>query len=630
MNFLPNYNSQSLSSKNSLVINDIYQNKETQKLEEEKDYFDNLTTEQLKNLKIYKFEVNKNNSEEIEEKEKMDKSKFLPLKQIINTDFENEDFTELRKYLNQMTYQNYKARSVGLPNHKNEKLKLILSKYQELLEYLSGLEKKMIKFNNLLDQKAKKIFIPESENFSKEKELNIKIQKNEKKINSLLDKISLYKKIIAYANKIQNRPLVSFVLIIKDEENNFYCDICPDEIFPSYKDVQIHFFKKHKNILMLRKQNYELNNDIVDEKNKINEEEKKEYFDMKIKYMEEELNNYVKEINKNNEKNKFIKLENKKEDNTNDKNIKENENDDTIKEKNFIEIEKKIKNLEDNQKRNQELLLDNFNKFKNEIFEKIRSIKNNQSFSLGLNTININNNNKIHHLNEIKNNIDIIQNNKIQNNHLDNNNQNNENENDKNFELGQSYQEDTILESVNTKIKNNTNNNIINNINNEPFFKPKLTNLNQLNNDKDNKINIKGKESDKDKDKEKIKKLNYEINPEAKQQPKVYNFVQKFYDRETNILFNQRGDELNNNYKILEENMDNSKIDLKKENQLIEELNNKYNLNNNSITKSGYNDIIKEIINKNENSNNPNHKAYFNNILSFLEIDKDSINNHIK
>ena len=626
MNFLPNYNSQSLSSKNSLVINDIYQNKETQKLEEEKDYFDNLTTEQLKNLKIYKFEVNKNNSEEIEEKEKMDKSKFLPLKQIINTDFENEDFTELRKYLNQMTYQNYKARSVGLPNHKNEKLKLILSKYQELLEYLSGLEKKMIKFNNLLDQKAKKIFIPESENFSKEKELNIKIQKNEKKINSLLDKISLYKKIIAYANKIQNRPLVSFVLIIKDEENNFYCDICPDEIFPSYKDVQIHFFKKHKNILMLRKQNYELNNDIVDEKNKINEEEKKEYFDMKIKYMEEELNNYVKEINKNNEKNKDIKLENKKEDITNDKNIKENENDDTIKEKNFIEIEKKIKNLEDNQKRNQELLLDNFNKFKNEIFEKIRSIKNNQSFSLGLNTININNNNKIHHLNEIKNNIDIIQNNKIQNNHLDNNNQNNENENDKNFELGQSYQEDTILESVNTKIKNNTNNNIINNINNEPFFKPKLTNLNQLNNDKDNKINIKGKESDK----EKIKKLNYEINPEAKQQPKVYNFVQKFYDRETNILFNQRGDELNNNYKILEENMDNSKIDLKKENEMIEELNNKYNLNNNSITKSGYNDIIKEIINKNENSNNPNHKAYFNNILSFLEIDKDSINNHIK
>ena len=626
MNFLPNYNSQSLSSKNSLVINDIYQNKETQKLEEEKDYFDNLTTEQLKNLKIYKFEVNKNNSEEIEEKEKMDKSKFLPLKQIINTDFENEDFTELRKYLNQMTYQNYKARSVGLPNHKNEKLKLILSKYQELLEYLSGLEKKMIKFNNLLDQKAKKIFIPESENFSKEKELNIKIQKNEKKINSLLDKISLYKKIIAYANKIQNRPLVSFVLIIKDEENNFYCDICPDEIFPSYKDVQIHFFKKHKNILMLRKQNYELNNDIVDEKNKINEEEKKEYFDMKIKYMEEELNNYVKEINKNNEKNKDIKLENKKEDITNDKNIKENENDDTIKEKNFIEIEKKIKNLEDNQKRNQELLLDNFNKFKNEIFEKIRSIKNNQSFSLGLNTININNNNKIHHLNEIKNNIDIIQNNKIQNNHLDNNNQNNENENDKNFELGQSYQEDTILDSVNTKIKNNTNNNIINNINNEPFFKPKLTNLNQLNNDKDNKINIKGKESDK----EKIKKLNYEINPEAKQQPKVYNFVQKFYDRETNILFNQRGDELNNNYKILEENMDNSKIDLKKENEMIEELNNKYNLNNNSITKSGYNDIIKEIINKNENSNNPNHKAYFNNILSFLEIDKDSINNHIK
>ena len=630
MNFLPNYNSQSLSSKNSLVINDIYQNKETQKLEEEKDYFDNLTTEQLKNLKIYKFEVNKNNSEEIEEKEKMDKSKFLPLKQIINTDFENEDFTELRKYLNQMTYQNYKARSVGLPNHKNEKLKLILSKYQELLEYLSGLEKKMIKFNNLLDQKAKKIFIPESENFSKEKELNIKIQKNEKKINSLLDKISLYKKIIAYANKIQNRPLVSFVLIIKDEENNFYCDICPDEIFTSYKDVQIHFFKKHKNILMLRKQNYELNNDIVDEKNKINEEEKKEYFDMKIKYMEEELNNYVKEINKNNEKNKDIKLENKNEDNTNDKNIKENENDDTIKEKNFIEIEKKIKNLEDNQKRNQELLLDNFNKFKNEIFEKIRSIKNNQSFSLGLNTININNNNKIHHLNEIKNNIDIIQNNKIQNNHLDNNNQNNENENDKNFELGQSYQEDTILESVNTKIKNNTNNNIINNINNEPFFKPKLTNLNQLNNDKDNKINIKGKESDKDKDKEKIKKLKYEINPEAKQQPKVYNFVQKFYDRETNILFNQRGDELNNNYKILEENMDNSKIDLKKENEMIEELNNKYNLNNNSITKSGYNDIIKEIINKNENSNNPNHKAYFNNILSFLEIDKDSINNHIK
>ena len=116
-------------------------------------------------------------------------------------------------------------------------------------------------------------------------------------------------------------------------------------------------------------------------------------------------------------------------------------------------------------------------------------------------------------------------------------------------------------------------------------------------------------------------------------EPKVNNFAKKFYEREKNILFTKKMNEsgFSENYKILNENDVNSENkEIRKENDLIEELNEKYNLNKQDLSKSGYNNIINEIINKNENVENEKYKAYFNNIISFLDINKDLNNSIIK
>jgi len=84
------------------------------------------------------------------------------------------------------------------------------------------------------------------------------------------------------------------------------------------------------------------------------------------------------------------------------------------------------------------------------------------------------------------------------------------------------------------------------------------------------------------------------------------------------------------NYNILEENNEKENIYLKNEDELIEELRDKYQLNKEDISKSGYKNIINEIINKNENVQDANYKAYYNNILSFLEINKDLNSSIIK
>ena len=85
-------------------------------------------------------------------------------------------------------------------------------------------------------------------------------------------------------------------------------------------------------------------------------------------------------------------------------------------------------------------------------------------------------------------------------------------------------------------------------------------------------------------------------------------------------------------YKILkdENEANNENNETKKEEELIEELNNKYKLNKDDITKSGYNNIINEIIEQNQNTQNEHYKAYFNNMLTFLDINKDLATSIIK
>ena len=132
----------------------------------------------------------------------------------------------------------------------------------------------------------------------------------------------------------------------------------------------------------------------------------------------------------------------------------------------------------------------------------------------------------------------------------------------------------------------------------------------------------------------KVTNPNFEINPDNKLQPEINNFISKFCEREKNILFKENITEQDyqTKYKILkdENEANNENNETKKEEELIEELNNKYKLNKDDITKSGYNNIINEIIEQNQNTQNEQYKAYFNNMLTFLDINKDLATSIIK
>ena len=651
MSFLPNFNFHSFSknnqqnnqflnlryfpkeTNNNFLLNTFYSPKETSK-SKDYDYYNSLTNEQLNSLKLFKFDSNiKTMKKEENEEENYDKSSFIPINKLLNNDFEkmveNKDFDSIKKLLPQMTFQNY--RNKDLPNPKNSNMKPLLVKYQQVLKYLLNLEKNMIKFNSVLDQNAKKAFSPELNNLEKEKSYNKKIEENETKINLLLDKINKYKNKIILENKNKKRPLASFVLVIKDIDNNFYCDLCPDEIFKSYKEVQIHSLHKHEQILKLRKQNYERNNNNFDipANNKNNLEQK--YLDTKMKYIEDELGTFVENLNKY-QKEKILLNNAQNNKLEKDENI-EDEKDKTTNDSDLVILEKRINNLEEIQKKNQESLLENFNSFKNEIFSQIKDFKNKQKLLIEKAKTQIINKEQNIKINDVNNNINmnLDNNNSIPINNINNidstinkNKINNTNIND--MELGEVYQENTYsMDSVDLifgKGKNDISNQI------------KMENLTKIHSE--NIINEDEKENINDNElkiiPEEINEPNFKINNNDKIEPKIYNFAKKFYDREKQILFtkNLKQSKISENYKILEENNEKQNSNLIKEDELIKELNDKYKLNESNISENGYKNIINEIINKNENVQDANYKAYYNNILSFLEINKDLNSSIIK
>ena len=275
------------------------------------------------------------------------------------------------------------------------------------------------------------------------------------------------------------------------------------------------------------------------------------------------------------------------------------------------------------------MLIDNLNKFKSEIISQLSELKQNNNLIYTQPKLDIINKNKSINLNDINKNIN--NDNIISNNYLNNND---ENENNNSFHLGEKYQDNSIFISVNNNINKNDNENNkskdekLRNNNSNPYKNEKNIIINQekenerkLNANKTPKINL-----------GKVTNPNFEINKDNNLQPDMNNFVSEFCEREKNILFkeNMKESDYQEKYKILGKN-DNSKINIsKKEDELIDELKNEYQLTKEDLTKSEYNNIINDIIDKNQNNKDEQYKAYFNNMLTFLDINKDLATSIIK
>ena len=390
---------------NNLLSNRLNNSKESKK-EKEMVNNNNLTANKIKSLKLLQFDNINNNNNDNEflleiQNHKNDLFNNFPIKEIINIDFENiinyEGTKNIIKYLSPMVYQDLDIdNSNMLIFKKNNQFKSLILKYQHILQYLYYVEKKMNEYYKAMETIPSEAYNINNKIDEEDIKINKIIEEKENKIKYLENKINIYKKLLLLNNK-EKHPLISTVLDIHDENFNYYCDICPDDIFKSYQEVQIHYLNEHSNILKIREKNLmNLQNISVNNSNY-----EKFYFDNKMNSIKNELKNLLFEINKNKEQDydrkKMNKLKRDVRNYTTQNQSNKNLSSKTLDFKNIEEHEididnfdNKLNNFERLQKNYNDRLNKDFNNFKSEIFIQLDNIKNNKpiSFSSSINKIN--------------------------------------------------------------------------------------------------------------------------------------------------------------------------------------------------------------------------------------------------
>ena len=497
----------------------------------------NLTNKSLKLLPLAALLKSENDNENDMIYENNNNSPF-PLKALINADFEklvkNGQISKINSFLPQIISQDINSEEIEI----KPDVKLVLTKYQQILRYLFNMEKKMGVLNNKLEKSTDEIINPKEKISNKEKKLDKKIEDNEDKIFCLENRINIYKEIILF-NKRPQKSLSNFILDIHDENYNYYCDICPDLKFNSYKEVQIHYLEEHKNILKIREAN---NNKNLMEIQVNNNNYEKFYFDTaldlikdEIKYLLVETNlkkaqDYNYNNNSQDEKNSKLRTFQINNNKISSKTLNNEAFEDKINQNmDLDEIDEKFNNF-DNMN---EKLLNSFEAFKKDIITNLQNIQNNKPVDFTSNNIN--------YFNENKNSLKYSQNNfNLGERYDDGNDENEENdytnynkkiniinenkiedENVKNFIKTFNEREKNILNNKNIKIEDLADNyNIhINNQNKNRFSRK----VNEMIDNKYKEIN------DKNMDKEELKEF---INNIYNQNEYIMkkNHLGKYYD----------------------------------------------------------------------------------------------------
>lgn len=358
----------------------------------------NLTNKSLKLLPLATLLKSENENENDMIYENNNNSPF-PLKALINVDFEklvkNGQISKINSFLPQIISQDINSEEIEI----KPDVKLVLTKYQQILRYLFNMEKKMGVLNNKLEKSTDEITNPKEKISNKEKKLDKKIEDNEDKIFCLENRINIYKEIILF-NKRPQKSLSNFILDIHDENYNYYCDICPDLKFNSYKEVQIHYLEEHKHILKIREANHNKN---LMEIQVNNNNYEKFYFDTtldlikdEIKYLLVETNlkkaqDYNYNNNSQDEKNSKLRTNQINNNKISSKTLNNEAFEDRINQNmDLEEIDEKFNNFDN---MNEKLLI-SFDAFKKAIITNLQNIQNNKPVDFTSNNINYFNENK--------------------------------------------------------------------------------------------------------------------------------------------------------------------------------------------------------------------------------------------
>ena len=412
-------------------------------------------------------------SQQIPSKNNMNKLNKLsqdifPTKKITNTDFESVlkfgDSNKIDELLPHMIYND-------LSFAKNNHLRLVLSKYQNLLKYLFSQQQSLLNknnkietmFNNKNSNMNKKIKQLENDEFK----MDSLYKSNKNTIEKLKEKIKNYKNILISSGK---GNLIPKNFSKTFNKNGIYrCQICLGKTFNNNEDLQQHYIKEHYNI-----SNKEIN---INNNNNGKTDLTKSYLNKKLSIFKNELQEMIltKFQQNNNGQNNISKIKLNSQYNNNNNNIK-------MSNFNLLSNDEETKNINDyldrleyEQKEQYAQLNNKISQMKNEVFNELKNIKmkpqiineNNQNINQEQTNLNLNNEksqineNIIGNINNEKNQLPI----------------NNEDNNNKNIELNNPQMDINIPE-------NNNNNNNKSNVNNNDDLKN-----NDINNNFNNDIN---------------------------------------------------------------------------------------------------------------------------------------------
>ena len=277
---------------------------------------------------------------------------YFPFDEIKSLDFllllKNGKFNSIEKYLPQMLSYDFTNSS------KNPQFPLVIKNFQIVLNYLFNIQEKIqnqnLNLENYLNDPKSDINKRKTEIENKIEDINFLNMKNDELKQNLQKKIAVYKSILLSTGNANLLPYQVNPIELKDEFGNYYCDICPNKKFSTYKEVHKHYVKRHLNLDKIK------GNNIVYSQSNF----EKYYFDNKLDMMKNELKNTILELNRQKSENFESKQFNNLKDELNRMN-RENQN-------KFQDIENQNKQLLKNSNKNNSIQI---NKISNQTSRKI-------------------------------------------------------------------------------------------------------------------------------------------------------------------------------------------------------------------------------------------------------------------
>ena len=532
---------------------------------------------------------------------KLSQDKF-PSKKITNSDFESilkfGDSNKIDELLPHMIYND-------LSFAKNNHLRLVLNKFQNLLKYLFSQQQNLLNKNNkietMFNNKNSNMYKTIKQLENEEYKMDNLYKSNKKTIEKLQEKIKNYKNILISSGKGN--------LIPKNFSKNynkngiFHCQICLGRKFNTNEDLQEHYIKEHYNI-----PNKELN---IINNNNGKSDLTKSYLNKKLSIFKNELQDMIlkKFQQNNNGQNNLSNIKLKSQYNNNNNNM-------TMSNFNLLQSDEENKNINDyldrleyEQKEQYAQLNNKISQMKNEVFNQLKNLKINSQ------VINNNNQNK----NQEQSNINININKNNANSQINGNifgNINNENIPINNEKNNNNKKIDFDNPLIDKNIPKN-NNNEISNLNNKDFKSDNsdnnptndINNNFNINNKNENKININNNEK-----KEQIDINPFKLNKSKKQE-----------NDEFNNNNNNNNDIINSNLPKNDEDRRDSQININNKENDINNHNNENRNNNMMASTVKYIDqknIIEEVSGRKESTmNNLTQNNITNN--QNISMDKD-------